>query len=65
MCGGEDAPSGVQAAKAANMRSIGLARHGDEALLEEAGADLVVTSLDEVSIKALQLGCLECKARVN
>jgi beta-phosphoglucomutase len=55
----EDAANGVQAAKAGNMAALGLARAEDEELLEEAGADLVVTSLDEVSLDALAEGRLE------
>jgi beta-phosphoglucomutase-like phosphatase (HAD superfamily) len=55
----EDAANGVQAAKAGNMAALGLARAEDEALLEDAGADLVVTSLDDVSLDALAEGRLE------
>jgi beta-phosphoglucomutase len=55
----EDAANGVQAAKAGNMAALGLARADDEELLEEAGADLVVTSLDDVSLNALAEGRLE------
>src|SRR5215210_8178092 len=55
----EDAANGVQAAKAGNMAALGLARADDEELLEEAGADLVVTSLDDVSLDALAEGRLE------
>lgn len=55
----EDAANGVQAAKAGKMAALGLARADDEALLEEAGADLVVTSLDAVSVRALSEGRLE------
>ena len=57
----EDAANGVQAAKAGNMAALGLARAEDEELLEEAGADLVVTSLDDVSLDALAEGRLERK----
>lgn len=49
----EDAPSGVQAAKAGNIAALGVARMDDQALLKEAGADLVVTSLDDVAVDAL------------
>ena len=49
----EDASVGVQAARAARMVSIGVARLGDVDLLRAAGADLVVTTLDEVQIDAL------------
>ena len=55
----EDAPSGVQAAKAGNMAALGVARMDDQALLKEAGADLVVTSLDDVGVSALTEGRLE------
>ena len=44
----EDAPAGIEAARAGGMMALGIARLGDEALLRAAGADLVVTSLDDV-----------------
>ncbi len=44
----EDAPAGVKAARAGGMTTLGVARLGDAALLQAAGADMVVTSLDEV-----------------
>jgi hypothetical protein len=44
----EDAPSGVQAAKSGGMACVGIARLNDQALLEMAGADWVVTSLDDL-----------------
>lgn len=49
----EDAQSGVQAARAGGMASVGVARLGDRALLEAAGADWVVTSLDDLPIATL------------
>jgi len=52
----EDAAVGIQAAKAGGMPALGVARLGDEALLHAAGADLVVTTLDEVPIDALVSG---------
>ncbi|HEY4725690.1 MAG TPA: HAD-IA family hydrolase, partial [Actinomycetota bacterium] len=55
----EDATSGIQAAKAAGMAALGVARLGDEQLLEGAGANLVVTTLDDVSLRALTEGRLE------
>ena len=55
----EDATSGVQAAKAGGMAAIGVARLGDQELLAHAGADLVVTTLDDVSLRALEEGRLE------
>src|SRR5215210_4734438 len=55
----EDAANGVQAAKAGNMAALGLARADDEELLAGATADLVVTTLDDVSLGALAEGRLE------
>jgi beta-phosphoglucomutase-like phosphatase (HAD superfamily) len=55
----EDAPSGVQAAKAGAMAAIGVARVHDQDVLRGAGADLVVGSLDEVSRDALVAGQLK------
>jgi beta-phosphoglucomutase-like phosphatase (HAD superfamily) len=49
----EDGSSGVQVAKAGEMAMLGVARLNDQALLNEAGADLVVTSLDDVAVNAL------------
>ena len=54
----EDAAAGVQAAKAGSMAAIGIARADDEALLLTAGADIVVTSLDQVDRAALAEGQL-------
>jgi beta-phosphoglucomutase len=54
----EDAASGIQAAKAGGMAALGVARVGDEAALEQAGADLVVTSLDDVAVDALRAAAL-------
>lgn len=58
----EDAPAGVQAAKAGGMAAIGIARADDAALLADAGADVVVTSLDEVDTDALSEGRLVKRA---
>ncbi len=49
----EDAPVGIRAAKAAGMTAIGIARLGDADGLRAAGADRVVTSLDEVRVDDL------------
>ncbi|HET7519005.1 MAG TPA: HAD-IA family hydrolase, partial [Actinomycetes bacterium] len=54
----EDASSGVQAAKAGGMAALGVARLGDEQLLADAGADLVVPTLDDVALTALVEGRL-------
>jgi beta-phosphoglucomutase-like phosphatase (HAD superfamily) len=54
----EDAPAGVQAAKAGGMGAIGIARHDDTELLAAADADIVVHALDEVDLDALADGRL-------
>ncbi|MDQ6837110.1 MAG: HAD-IA family hydrolase [Actinomycetota bacterium] len=54
----EDASAGVEAAKAGNMAAIGVARAADADLLVAAGADIVVTTLDEVDCAALGDGRL-------
>ena len=54
----EDAISGVQAAKAGGMTALGIARFGDADELARAGADLVVSSLDEVDVDAFVAGRL-------
>ena len=54
----EDAPAGIEAAKAGRMTGLGVARLGDAVPLRAAGADLVVTSLDDVAIDALPHGRL-------
>lgn len=47
----EDAPAGVQAARAAGMKCIGVTfvGHHSDTLLRQSGADRVVRSLEEVS----------------
>jgi beta-phosphoglucomutase-like phosphatase (HAD superfamily) len=54
----EDAVSGIQAATAGNFAALGVARHDDEANLTDAGADIVVTTLDEIAPDALSEGRL-------
>lgn len=54
----EDAPVGIEAARAGGMAALGVARLGDAEQLRAARADLVVTSLDEILIKDLALGRL-------
>ena len=54
----EDAPAGIEAARAGGMAAIGVARLGDAEMLRAARADLVVTSLDDVVITELALGRL-------
>lgn len=55
----EDAASGIAAAKAGGMFGLGIARFDDAALLAAERADLVVTSLDDVSLDGLLAGRLE------
>jgi beta-phosphoglucomutase-like phosphatase (HAD superfamily) len=59
----EDATSGVQAARAGEMAALGVARLDDEELLRSAGADLVVTTLDDVDLGALAGGSLAQRSR--
>jgi beta-phosphoglucomutase len=54
----EDAPAGIEAARAGRMTALGVARLRDAALLQAAGANLVVTSLDEVTVDELADGRL-------
>ena len=54
----EDAAAGVEAAKAGHMAAIGIARSNDAGLLARAGADIVVTTLDDVNRSALADGRL-------
>jgi trehalose/maltose hydrolase-like predicted phosphorylase/beta-phosphoglucomutase-like phosphatase (HAD superfamily) len=54
----EDAASGIQAAKAGGMAALGVARLYGRDLLAEAGADLVVSTLDDVEMAALAEGRL-------
>jgi len=54
----DDAVSGVQAAKAADMAVIGLARAGEADALAAADADIIVSTLDEVDLPALSEGCV-------
>jgi HAD superfamily hydrolase (TIGR01509 family) len=57
----EDAPAGVAAGIAGGMATLGVARLDDAPLLHDAGADLVVTSLDDVDTNALAEGWLRAQ----
>jgi beta-phosphoglucomutase len=59
----EDASAGVEAAKAGGMAAVGIARANDADLLRAAGADLVVTTLDEVDLESLARGRLATRQR--
>jgi beta-phosphoglucomutase len=52
----EDAPAGVHAAKGAGMKCVGVrfVGHHSEETLRAAGADLVVRSLEEVSVETVR-----------
>lgn len=54
----EDAPAGMEAAKAGGMAALGVSRADDVDLLADAGADIVVTTLDDVDLDALREGRL-------
>jgi beta-phosphoglucomutase-like phosphatase (HAD superfamily) len=49
----EDAVAGIDAAKAGGMAALGVARADDAERLTAAGADLVVTTLDDVDLDRL------------
>jgi beta-phosphoglucomutase len=49
----EDATNGIQAAKAGDFSAIGVARADDVDALAAEGADIVVTSMDQVDLDAL------------
>jgi beta-phosphoglucomutase-like phosphatase (HAD superfamily) len=55
----EDAPAGIRAATAGGMAAVGVARAEDAAVLRAAGADLVVSSLDDVDVDVLTAGKLQ------
>ncbi|MGZ4216215.1 MAG: HAD family hydrolase [Solirubrobacteraceae bacterium] len=54
----EDAVAGVTAAKTGGMAALGIARSDDVQVLRDAGADLVVTTLDDIDRSALRDGHL-------
>jgi HAD superfamily hydrolase (TIGR01509 family) len=54
----EDAPAGIEAACAGHMEGLGVARKDDAAGLRKAGAEIVVTSLDDIAVDELADGCL-------
>lgn len=54
----EDAGVGIAAGRAGGMRTLGIARHGDAALLLAAQAELVVTNLLQVDVIQLREGRL-------
>jgi beta-phosphoglucomutase len=54
----EDAPAGIEAARAGGMAALWVARRGDAKSLWAAGANLVVTSLDEIDLDQMSRGKL-------
>jgi beta-phosphoglucomutase-like phosphatase (HAD superfamily) len=63
----EDAPFGVAAAKSVGVFAVGIRRIGSREALRRVGADIVVDSLDQMSLPFLlrsvhrhylQMGCL-------
>jgi HAD superfamily hydrolase (TIGR01509 family) len=61
----EDAPAGIEAARAGGMMALGIARFGDAALLQAASADLVVTNLDQVDVDAVLDGRLAARGKTD
>jgi len=59
----EDAVAGVEAARAAGIAALGVARGDDAGLLAAADADLVVTTLDDVALDRLAVGELAPRGR--
>lgn len=55
----EDAPAGIEAACAAGMAGLGVARLNDAAGLRAAGAGIVVTNLDCIAMDASKEGRLQ------
>jgi HAD superfamily hydrolase (TIGR01509 family) len=49
----EDAPAGIAAGVAAGMHTLGVARSDDATPLRAAGAETIVTNLDEADLSAL------------
>ena len=58
----EDAVVGIEAARAGGMAALGVARADDAELLTAAGADLVVTTLDDVDLDRLADGRLAIRS---
>jgi beta-phosphoglucomutase len=58
----EDAVFGVQAAKSAGMKCLGIAANGRRALLERAGADWVVQDFGNIRLHELQAEFLNNKS---
>jgi beta-phosphoglucomutase len=58
----EDAVVGIEAARAAGMAALGVARADDAERLAVAEADLVVTTLDDVALDRLAEGGLSSRA---
>jgi HAD superfamily hydrolase (TIGR01509 family) len=54
----EDSPAGIEAARAGGMTALGVARLHDADPLRASGADLVVTSLDQIALDSLAGGDL-------
>jgi len=51
----EDSPPGIQSARAAGMRTLGVTNTVDEGALRDAGADVVTKSLADWTVEAVKL----------
>jgi beta-phosphoglucomutase len=58
----EDAPAGIEAARAGGMTALGVARLHDADSLLASGADLVVTNLDQIALGDLAGGDLRSRS---
>ncbi len=61
----EDAVAGIEAARAGGMAALGVARVDDAEELTAAGADLVVTTLDDVDLDAFTEGRLAARPPIR
>ena len=55
----EDAPAGIKAADSLGMFSVGIARIGSKEYLRQAGANVVVSDLEEITYENLKLHFLK------
>ncbi|MBD3177679.1 MAG: HAD-IA family hydrolase [Armatimonadia bacterium] len=61
----EDAPAGIEAAKAASMQVVGVATYRPAEELEKAGVDVVTPDLRDVRVEAIRMGDNRFMVRVG